>query len=156
MIPHDLETTPLQIKTDSNSGDLYLRFFTAGGEAAGNIYIFVSDEYPDYWVYNCMVKGKEYPSNAPSGVNMVWTATKLPGPKITVHCNGVYLFEVSEDSCDDSEWRKVWGLDVEQIEFFYYESLSEEYRAGALGNLFTIFSTTCSSYHIHTTVRTRY
>ena len=154
MIPFDLETAPLQIKSTSY-GDLDVILHTAG-EEAGRVYITNYANHQSYFLYNCMTRGRDYPSNAPTDMNKVWTITKLPGPKITVHCNGVYLFEVSEDSCDDSEWRKVWGLDVEQIEFFYYESLSEEYRAGALGNLFTIFSTTCSSYHIHTTVRTRY
>ena len=139
-IPFDLEATPLQIKS-SSEGELNVKFYTAGGVNAGTVSIYASGEDSTYNLYYCMVRSRDYPSNAPTDVNKVWTITKLPGPKITVHCNGVYLFEVSEDSCDDSGWREVWGRDVEEIMFHHYDRLSEEYRAGALGNLFTIFST---------------
>ena len=139
-MPFDLEATPLQIQS-SSEGELNVKFYTAGGVIAGEVYINTINANPTYILYYCLTRSREYPSNAPTDVNKVWTITKLPGPKITVHCNGVYLFEVSEDSCDDSGWREVWGRDVEEIMFHHYDRLSEEYRAGALGNLFTIFST---------------
>ena len=62
-IPHNLETTPLQIKTDSAAGSrevVYVYLYTAGGDMAGFIkFDFTSS--PQYWLGYCT-----YPTNFPT------------------------------------------------------------------------------------------
>ena len=60
---HDLETTPLQIKTDSVVGsgeEVALRFYTADGESAGSIILRFSDP----------------PPRLPSEQSKIWTFTE--------------------------------------------------------------------------------
>ena len=116
LISHDLETTPLQIKTDSTAGSwklVQVFFYTARGYDAGyvNLYFILS---PQYRIGNCM-SDTDIPSTLTSEVSRICTITKLPGPRITLQCNGVIVLDItlSDDTCSDSDWSKYWSRQIE-------------------------------------------
>ena len=137
LIPFDLETAPLQIKTDSRDDSfeyLLVWFYTADGlQSAGSIHLTFADP-PKYKIKSCMKEAQNFPDTLPSDVNKIWTITKLPGPRITIKCNEVTVVDVliSAETCDDPRWN-VWSREVEEIEFDYYEEASDEYRPASPG-----------------------
>ena len=138
MISHDLESTPLHIKTDSASGsgeEVIVTLYDTEGEGAGSFnFKFLSP--PQYYLGWCMTSNSDLPSTLPSEVNKVWVITKFPGPRITIQCNGVTVVDItmSDDTCSDSSWSKNWRRQVEQIRFFYGDTASDQYRAAPPGN----------------------
>ena len=153
-IPHNLETTPLQIKTDSTAGSkdevrVFLR--TAGGDSAGYVQLYFSSP-PEYYLGSCTKDYTDLPSTLPSEVNKVWVITKLPGPRLTVQCNGVTVVDITmSDTCSYGLWGKYWSRKVEQIEFSSYDTASDEYWGLLPGNTLIIFNINCLlSYYYHT------
>ena len=86
--PLDLQTTALQIKTDSPAtakGDemVYIHFYTADEVYAGRFFIrFYSP--PKYYFVWCKESYSDFPTTLPSDVNKMWQLTKHPG--ICVGC----------------------------------------------------------------------
>ena len=153
-IPHNLETTPLQIKTDSTAGsgeEVAVLLYTAGGDHAGSVLLYFSSP-PQYRLDYCTSSNIVLPSTLPSDVNKVWVITKLPGPRITVQCNGVTVVDLNmSDTCSISNWGEYWTRQVAQIEFISWEKASDEFRAAPPGNTLIIYNITClSSYYCHT------
>ena len=150
-IPHNLETTPLQIKTDSTAGSeekVGVYFFTAGGYTAGSVWLYFSSP-PQYLLNYCTTSRTDLPSTLPSDRNKVWVITKLPGPRLTVQCNGVKVLDLtfSDDTCSTfrKDWSTYWTRQVEQIYFYSGDTASEEYRAATPCNILIIFHITCLS-----------
>ena len=138
LIPHDLENTPLEIKTDSTlgSGDTVdVWFRTTQGVYAGVVISFSST--PQYWLSYCSTSRTNFPSNLPSEVDKIWRITldRTAGIRLKIHCNGVEVLNVliSDNTCYRSDWRKYWSRDVEKIKFPSYDTASEYYRAGETG-----------------------
>merc|ERR1711963_764794 len=107
-IPHNLETTPLKIKTDSSEGSdhyVYLRFYSGEREYAGTFY-FNFWSPMQYKLYSCQSSRTIFPTAPPSDVNKIWTITKLPGPRLTVQCNHVLVLDtfLSNDTCEYTYW----------------------------------------------------
>ena len=146
LIPHNLQTTPLQIKTDSTAGSwetVWVYLYTAGGYWLGYVELLFSSP-PKYWLGYCSMSYTDLPSTLPSEVNKVWVITKLPGPRLTVQCNDVTVLDLTmSDTCDKSGWRTYWTRKVEQIMFISTDSASEEYWGLLPGNTFIIFNITC-------------
>ena len=141
-IPLDLETTPLEIKTNSRlgSGDrVWVRFSTTQGEYAGGVGIYFSSTLQYYLSY-CNSR-TNFPSNLPSKVDKIWRITldRTAGIRVKIHCNGVEVLNIlmSDDTCsnsDWSDWRDYWSRDVEKIYFNpSYDTASDYYRAGQTG-----------------------
>ena len=153
LIPHNLPTTPLQIKTVATAGsgkELSVVLYTAGGDKAGIFQLFFTSS-PKYKILNCITSWTVLPSTLPKEVNKVWQITKLPGPRITVQCNRVTVLDMSHDTCTKSSWNTTWSRKVEQIMFPGYDTASDEYWAAPPGNTLIIFNVTClSSYYYHT------
>ena len=140
LIPLDLETTPLEIKTDSTlgSGDrMEVWFFTTQRWYVGGVEIYFSST-PQYWLYECS-SYTNFPSNLPIKVDKIWRITldKTAGIRLLIHCNGVEVVNIlmSDNTCSDSRWREHWSRDVENIYFFSYDTASDYYRAGEIGIL---------------------
>ena len=133
-ISHNLETTPLKIKTDDTAGSVYVLLNTAGGVEAGNVYLEFKSS-PVYYLGDC-TPYTHFPSTLPSDINKVWVIAKLPGPRITVQCNEVKVLDIttSDDTCSDSKWRTYWSRHVEQIWFSSRDWASDEYRGTLPGN----------------------
>ena len=140
----DLETTPLEIKTDSTLGSedrVDVRFFTTQREIAGVVFIDFSST-PQYWLYYCTSSPTNFPSNLPSEVDKIWSIKldKTAGIRVKIHCNGVEVVNIliSDNTCDTSywrNWRKYWSRDVEYINFSVYDTASDYCRAGKQGML---------------------
>ena len=132
-IPWDLETTPLQIKTNSTPGSwnnkIYAVMLDKNGTLIGSVQVKFSSPMK-YLIGNCMSGWEALPVQPPVEVDKVWTITKTEiAWKIT--CNNVevlnYLFAASKDS----DCVPQWGGDVvEQIKFNNADSASDFYRAG--------------------------
>ena len=135
-IPHDLEKTPLQIKTDSavGSGDrVILYLYTAGGEYVGIVQVSLNSSR--YLLRSCGTSWTALPSTLPSEINKVWVITKLPGPRITLECNGVKVVDITmSDTCSNIKWSTYWRRQVEQIKFESSDSASDEYWGTLPGN----------------------
>ena len=140
-IPLDLETTPLEIKTDSTlgSGDrVYVLFYTTQEEPVGGVLIDFSSTR-QYRLWDCNYYYTNFPSNLPSKVNKIWRITldKTAGIRLKIHCDGVEVVNIllSYNTCNNSLWRKYWSRDVEYIHFSVYDTASDYYRAGEIGIL---------------------
>ena len=138
MIPHDLEKTPLQIKTDSAAGSkerVIVDLYTAGGDRAGQFQLYFLST-PQYNLHWCSSSWTHLHSRPPSEVNKVWVITKLPGPRIKLLCNGVKVLDItiSDDTCSNSDWSTYWRRQVKQIRFHPQDSASDEYWGKLPGN----------------------
>ena len=133
----DLETTPLEIKTNSTieSGDkVDVYFYNSQGDEAGAVLIYFSST-PQYYLYWCSSSNTNFPSTLPTAVDKVWKITKSPtktsGKRLQIHCNDVEVlnFVLSSDTCKgDNDWRSYWSRDAEKIFFTEYDTASDYYR----------------------------
>ena len=117
-IAHNLETTPLQIKTDSTVGSeesVRLYFYTAAGVFVGSISLFFSSP-PRYYIGFCSTSWTDLSATLPSDVEKVWEITKLSGPRIKLTCIGVKIEDIllSDETCTDkrSSWRTYWSINI--------------------------------------------
>ena len=141
MINYDLESTPLQIKTDSAVGSediLQVLFYTSTEDSSWMARIWIRFySPPKYHIVPCS-DYTTFPSPLPSEVNKVWQITKLSGPRITIHCNGVKVLdiEMSDSKCPDSgNWKTAWRKDIEKIVFVSSDKASDYYSYFLPGNL---------------------
>ena len=138
-ISTDLETTPLEIKTNSTLGSediLDVTFYTTQTVTAGGVEIYLSS-IPQYYLTWCSSSRTNFSSNLPSKVDRIWRITldKTAGIRLMIHCNGVEVVNVliSDDTCDRRDWRIYWSRNVEKIYFATLDTASDYYRAGKLG-----------------------
>ena len=133
-IPHDLDTTPLLIKTDSIAGSeerVEVDLYNARGSLLGWV-VFDFYQEAEYEIGSCT--NYEYlPSTVPSETNKVWQITKLPGPRITLQCNGVVVVDIlmSDDTCVNRNWKIDWVPEVKQISFNLDDTASDFMRSAA-------------------------
>ena len=138
-IPHNLETTPLQIKTDSPAGSgefVEVQLYTGGGYKAGMV-LFNFNSSPQYRIGYCRNYYSKLPNILPRELNKVWQLTKLPGPEVTVRleCNGVRVMNIllSANRCGEgNNWSKYWSREVQEIQFS--GRAPDEYRPAQPGN----------------------
>ena len=138
----DLETTPLEIKTNSTigSGDLvYVDFYTSGGDEVGGVRISFTST-PVYFIRYCMSSYTSFPGNLPTDVEKVWriTLNRNSGIRLLIHCNNVEVlnFFMSYYSCYywSESYSDYWSRNVGKIQFhYYYDTASDHYRAGQPG-----------------------
>jgi hypothetical protein len=141
MINFDLETTPLQIKTDSTIGSddmLYVKFCTSQGYHAGAVKIWFRS--PQYLLDGCTdFMGTNFPKDLPTATDKIWTITKTrtSGTRIQIHCNNVEVVNIliSKSTCSeqrDYELQK-WNNNVARIQFTSYDEASDNYRPKKIG-----------------------
>ena len=147
-ISHDLETTQLLIKTDSERGtnvDVNLRFTTSTGWPVGTLSLgfwnrpgFMSSDPPGYTVSGGACSSERSFSSLPDEVNKVWEISKLPGPKLIIKCNKVTVADFLLDDCDtmSSDWKK----EVRQITFTDKDEASDYYAPGNYSTVSTFFT----------------
>ncbi|KAL5263940.1 hypothetical protein ACHWQZ_G005132 [Mnemiopsis leidyi] len=128
----DLETTPLEIKTNSTLGcrdEVYVYFYNSQGEYAGAVWISFTST-PQYGLGWCS-SFTNFTSNLPAAVDKVWriSLTRTSGIRLQIHCNDVEVVNtlLSDDTCY-SYWREYWSRDVEKIAFPEYDTASDYYR----------------------------
>ena len=138
----NLETTPLEIKTNSTLGsndEVNVYFFNSQGDEAGGVRIFFSYT-PQYYLYYCISR-TNFPSTLPTAVDKVWriSLTKTSEITLQIHCNDVEVlnFLLSDDTCPNRHWRKYWSRDVDKIGFTIDDTASDYYRLMTIpGNRF--------------------
>ena len=136
----DLETTPLEIKTDSTigSGDqVRVNFYTSGGSYVGHVGIYFASP-PKYHIGYCTNSWTNFPVSLPTEVEKVWriTLNRNSGISLLIHCNNVEVlnFLMSDSTCIHSSWSTYWSRTVEKIWFHPdYDIASDYYRAGNTG-----------------------
>ena len=130
----DLETTPLELKTDSTLGsrdEIDIIFHNSLRQPAGCVEIHF-DSTPKYWLYWCTGSPANFPSTLPTAVDKVWriSLTRTSDIRLQIHCNDleVLSFLLSDETCDRSDWRDYWSRDIERLLFFYEDTASDYYR----------------------------
>ncbi|KAL5251950.1 hypothetical protein ACHWQZ_G014927 [Mnemiopsis leidyi] len=130
----DLETTPLEIKTNSTLGsedkvDVY--FYTSRGDYAGRVWIYFLSN-PQFGLGDCSSSLNNFPTNLPAAVDKVWriSLNRTSGIRLQIHCNEdeVLNYLLSDGTCDNSNWRDYWTRDVERIGFASDDTASDYYR----------------------------
>ena len=119
--------------------EVRVRFYNSQGDRAGGVRIYFSSS-PQYFLGWCSSR-TNFPSTLPTAVDKVWriSLTKTSGKTLQIHCNDVEVlnFLLSDDTCDDSDWRKYWSRDVDKIGFTIDDTASHYYRLMIiLGNQF--------------------
>ena len=131
----DLETTPLEIKTDSAIGSketLNVKFLTSQGVYAGNFIIYFTSTIM-YRIFNCNSVLSNFPTGLPAADEKVWriTKTKTSDIRLQIHCNNVEVLNtiISDKTCsnDYSKWIK-WAGDVKKMCFYGSDTASDFYR----------------------------
>ena len=138
-IKHDLERTPLQIKTNSEVGsnkELAVYFQTADGDDAGGLLIYFKGTI-HFWISSCSESNSNFPSDLPSEADKIWKIilTRTSGIRLVISCNNVEVVNVvlSDTTCDDNVWSSFWKGDIETLSFPTWDSASDFYGAGKRG-----------------------
>ena len=139
----DLETIPLEIKTDSTIGsgdEVLLIFATSGRKFVGVVWIQLSST-PQYQIGYCTDSLTNFPVSLPTEVEKVWriTLNRNSGIRLLIHCNNVEVLNIlMSDTCSDSRWSTRWSKTVAKVYFYYpnYNTASDYYRAGQTGKAF--------------------
>ena len=136
-IDYDLESTSLEIKTDSEleRGDkVGLKLYNAQGENAGGIKIYLQAT-SQFRIRSCQEDRFNFPKdNVPSAKDKVWrvTVTKSSNVRLVIHCNDVEVLNtvLSPSNCQGykDDWSRRWNRDVAQILFDSEDTASDFYR----------------------------
>ena len=129
----DLESTPLEIKTDSRVQDheeILLNIYGKHEQEDNSWLAIRIRSSPHYQIGDCT--GREALLNVPGDTNKIWRITQLPGPHLTIHCNKVNVANLlmSNVTCASPSWMFFWkNLDVGKIEFHRrWDTASDFYR----------------------------
>ena len=137
-IEWDLESTPLEVRTNSvlgSSDQVSVSFHSAGGESegSGRVRLYFTSTL-QYWLSWCSTSYTNLPVTPPSATDEVWriTLTRTAGVRLVIHCNEVEVLNtlLSQATCSDSRWSTIWNRDVIKIRFDSGDRASDYYRAG--------------------------
>jgi hypothetical protein len=135
---HDLEKSPLKIKTDSTVGSdkkMAVIFYSAEDEKAGGLY-FDFNATVQYRLSYCndVNSWTILTETLPSTPNKVLsiTLTRSTDVRLKVDCNKeeVLNVQLSDTSCGNKNWNMIWSRNVEKIEFTSYDTASDFYIPG--------------------------
>jgi hypothetical protein len=132
---HDLESTSLEIKTNSALGSndkVKVNFFTAGKEGAGAFEL--KFETPvKYYLDFCISSYETLSSLTHITACTIWkiTLTRKPEVILAIHCDEKRVLNtvISSKTCSHGSWSK-WTRRVEKIRFSSQDTASDYYRAG--------------------------
>ena len=133
LIDFDLETTSLQIKTNSTllskgHEKLIVNFYDEFDNISGYFAINFKT-IAEYKIGNCG-EFKDFIKPLPLVKDRIWNITKTSGPGIIVTCNGnTYLdLTLSDEICSDTNtWRSYWSKSVAKIKFSSNDTASDKY-----------------------------
>ena len=133
-IDYDVETNPLEIRSDSelkSLDEMYVRFYTSQGDGAGGV-VFWLTSTPQYYMYNC-TSWTPIQTNLPSARVKVWRITVIRSSGIIglqILCNGEEVLNtvLSDSVCTDRSWNTYWNRDIAKIEFYSDDTISDYYR----------------------------
>ena len=134
----DLETTPLEIKTDSvleNNDLMTVTFFNPqdGIWNSGRIIIYFESPQPKYKLVFCKWDKENFQTSVPDAREKVWriTKTRTSGIRIQIHCNDVEVLNVllSDSTCPYNNWNTFWSKNMDRIRFNQDDTASRYFRA---------------------------
>eukprot|EP00116_Pleurobrachia_bachei_P013176 sb/3473438/ len=128
-IPFDLESTPLQIKTDSAAGSgEKITLFVHNAEESYIGHVMVEFSSPlKYFIADC-TSWTSNPVPPPEEVDKIWTIQKKP-TTFSIDCNGVEVLNYKFSDSNDTDCVSRWGKDVENIVFpIPWDTASDSYR----------------------------
>ena len=128
----DLESTPLEIKTDSvlGSTDKVAVVLLSGNAYTGVIYLFFTSPQ-QYHLSWCTVGNYNLHVNPPSDNEKIWriSLTRTAGVRLVIHCNEVEVLNtLLSQECRYTFWSTVWNRDVKKISFRSSDTASDYYR----------------------------
>eukprot|EP00116_Pleurobrachia_bachei_P003169 sb/3463431/ len=147
IIPWDLESTPLQIKTDSTTGSneiIYVTLTGSNGNPISDIVVKFNSPAFVYQIYYCTGSQlTDLPVQPPVKVDKTWTFIKKETAFI-VKCNGVEVLNYLFADSSDNNCVAVWGGDiVEGITFHHTgDTASDFYRAAPECPVFSVEGST--------------
>jgi hypothetical protein len=121
LIPVELETSYLHIKTNSEVGSsdkTKIYYYGKEGSDAGGFGIYFTSPHVKYALLECQGNQTPFPPTLPTTVEKVWTIEKR-GFRTRVFCNGALLLDitVSLTTCDYVGWDQ-WENEVQGIDFW--------------------------------------
>ena len=131
----DLQTSPLQIKTDSavaSMESIAVFFYTADGEESSAFLLTFGDEYR-YFFYSCSTSWVILPEDLiPTEQNKIWTITESE-KSVQIMCNQVEVLVVTFSDLS-AGCVATWSRDTVKILFrikskFTKDSASDGFRA---------------------------
>ena len=137
-LDYDIETTPLQIKTDSRDGSwdkIHFRFYateSTGEEISGGGILLFTDP-PSYHIGGCSVHdsltdfGTDIPDEGSTSIK-IWTFTET-ATQFKIECNGVELLTYSFSDSARSQCLQQWSKDTAKIKFLNSDNATDEFRA---------------------------
>ena len=140
-IDFDLENTPLEMKTDSETGSsekVDINFFNQQDDYAGGVKISFTSP-PTYFLIDCSLYADNHFSAVPTtstDVNKVWriTLTKISSvtgdtKRLVIHRDDMVVLKVElSDTVCKSDLSTNWNRDVTKIKFTSADSASDFYR----------------------------
>jgi hypothetical protein len=133
-LPIDLETTPLEIKTDSTLGSkdmVGMRLYNSRDVHAGGFYLRFTTP-PQYYVWYCNTTYTNFPTKIPAATDKIWriTLNRTSGIRLIIQCNEeeVLNFLPSDSTCSEKSWNAHWNLNIKKIEFDSKDTASDFYR----------------------------
>ena len=146
LVNHDLENSPLQIRTDSVVGSdervvLYLHTAEEVNRNAGGVELRLTSP-PRYYLRYCTSNSADLPTDLPTETDKIWTIilSRTSDVRLTIYCNNKEVLNVlmSAATCSDNEWSEMWSRDVGKIEFIStHDTSSDFYRPGMINLCFT-------------------
>ena len=115
-INFDIESTPLQVQTDSapGSGDLiWVRFIESGWHPGVKIFL---NNMPKYSIGFCPEVGDIQFSLPGTKKYRIWTFKKLNN-RLKLLCNGVEIYNFNFANSDTSDCRNQWSRNFNKISF---------------------------------------
>ena len=151
----DVESTPLEIKTNSEIGsDKMLRvwFETTEGSYAGGVRVSFTPT-PQYYLPTCMAEFADFPADLPSSKDMVWRITvnrTSEDVQLLLHCNGQEVLNVQlSEICTRKRWRTNWARASSLIKFSQHDTASVQFRPYTPGRKICCNNTCCTCmYHV--------
>ena len=140
-INYDLETFPLQIKTNSEKGSgekVEVYFKSSEGSYSGGIQLFFTS--PSQYRLTWCTLIANFQTDLPSETDKVWTVifSRASGEiRLVIICNNVEVVNlvISNTTCNDSEvshLNGLWSKGVKRINFHsaHGDTASDYYRPG--------------------------
>ena len=136
MIAYDLESTPLEIRTnrDFDSKDQFkVSVYAKAKSIVGVIWLKWDSSSPRYRLAFCMKSFSDLPIPLPAGSQKVWRITvgkSSDARSVQIHCNNVEVLnmEITDSLCEVGSWKNYWMKDRTQISFNSKDTVCEFYR----------------------------
>ena len=134
------EFSYIEIKTNSSWGSdelLHVVVKTTSGAVAGRVQIFFTST-PQYYLSYCFTSRRDFSSDLSVITDEIWTITLKKTPygdrNVVIQYNIVEVVDVvlSDETCDNGDWKEYWSKDIAEIGFSIADTASDFFRTGKL------------------------